>query len=492
MLVIGAGIGGLATAALLARAGCDVTALEAHVYPGGCAGTFYHKGYRFDAGATIAGGFQPGGPHDRLARMLEIEWPVRPQEPAWVVHLSGRSVVVGRDGEDLLRAFPHSAAFWRRQRAMASHGWKLGAGGLPWPPADAREWAQLAGALWRHAPGALRHWPFAFRSVAQWMARDLPREDREFRRLLDAQLLISAQATSDQVNAMWGATALDLARQGTMQVEGGMGALAQTLACRLQQLGGKLLLRRQVTQIVVREGLATGVVARSGRRGPAGQRFAADFIVANLTPWNLARLLGDPAPRRLRREARTRKAGWGAFVLHLGLDRRYLPEGAADHHQVVTGLEEPLGEGNSLFISISPSWDASRAPQGCRAATVSTHTRATDWHELFQADPAAYEARKAEYVARMLRNMERALPGFREGIRLQLAGTPLTWQYYTGRHLGLVGGFPVTSLLEARGPRSGLRNLRLVGDSVFPGQSTAGVVAGAMRVTRDVLRQLAL
>ncbi|MCY4024274.1 MAG: NAD(P)/FAD-dependent oxidoreductase [Anaerolineaceae bacterium] len=489
---MGAGIGGLATAALLARAGCDVTALEAHVYPGGCAGTFFHKGYRFDAGATIAGGFQPGGPHDRLARMLDIDWPVRPQEPSWVVHLPRRSVVFGQDREDLLQAFPHSAAFWTRQRELAAFGWKLGAGGLPWPPADGHEWTRLARTLWRHAPGGLRHAPFAFRSVADWMARDLPHEDREFRRLLDAQLLISAQSTSEEVNALWGATALDLPRQGTMQMEGGMGALAQSLSCRLQQLGGRLVLRQQVTRILVQEGLATGVVVRSGRRRRSGQRLPADFIVANVTPWNLARLLGDSAPGRLKREARTRKAGWGAFVLHLGLDQRNLPEGAADHHQVVTSLDGPLGEGNSLFISISPPWDGSRAPEGCRALTVSTHTRATDWQSLFQTDPAACEARKAEYVGRMLRHMERALPCFREGIRLQLAGTPLTWQYYTGRHMGLVGGFPVTSLLNARGPRSGLRNLRLVGDSVFPGQSTAGVVAGAMRVTRDVLRQLAL
>jgi phytoene dehydrogenase-like protein len=66
-IIIGAGIGGLTAAASLAKAGLDVTVLEAHIYPGGCAGTFYHQGYRFDAGATLAGGFYPGGPMDRVA-----------------------------------------------------------------------------------------------------------------------------------------------------------------------------------------------------------------------------------------------------------------------------------------------------------------------------------------------------------------------------------------------------------------------------------------
>ena len=76
VVVIGAGIGGLTAASLLLKAGLDVTVLEAHVYPGGSAGTFYHKGYRFDAGATLAGGFAPGGPHFRLAEMLGLTWPV--------------------------------------------------------------------------------------------------------------------------------------------------------------------------------------------------------------------------------------------------------------------------------------------------------------------------------------------------------------------------------------------------------------------------------
>ena len=52
VIIIGAGVGGLATACILGQAGYDVTVCEKNSLPGGRAGTFDAEGFRFDTGPS--------------------------------------------------------------------------------------------------------------------------------------------------------------------------------------------------------------------------------------------------------------------------------------------------------------------------------------------------------------------------------------------------------------------------------------------------------
>jgi len=53
VLIIGAGIGGIAAAARLAKNGFQVTVVEKNDQPGGRCGQFSRDGHRFDIGPTL-------------------------------------------------------------------------------------------------------------------------------------------------------------------------------------------------------------------------------------------------------------------------------------------------------------------------------------------------------------------------------------------------------------------------------------------------------
>jgi len=491
-VIIGAGVAGLSAAAVLARTGLNVTVFEAHVDPGGCASTFYHQGYRFDAGATLAGGFYPGGPMDLVAQAAGLAaWPgVHLADTAMQVYLPGKPPlpIYGDERRWKVRMDAFSAAgdpFWQWQESTANALWDLALRLPPWPPQSTQQLAALIqrGADWIASEPRVRLGPHLLLDAMRPVSAHLKNAPASLRQFVDAQLLISAQATSQHANALYGASALDLPRRGVVHLEGGMGAIAQALVNVIRQNKGSVIFRQEVRRVVRDRGRILAVETRRG------DSFPADIVVANLTPWNIAALLNEDPPRRLLSLPEQPQDGWGAFMLYLGLDGTLIPSDFPLHHQVV--LREPFGEGNTAFLSFSPQWDLKRAPLGQRAVTLSTHTRLQPWWRLFETDCTAYERLKNDYTQRLLQAAEIILPGIRSAARLVLPGTPVTFERFTRRAWGWVGGYPQTSLLRAWGPHLA-PNLWMVGDSIFPGQSTAAAALGGLRVANTILNDLGI
>jgi C-3',4' desaturase CrtD len=487
VIVIGAGIGGLTAAALLARDGYKVLLLEGHIEPGGCASSYERKRpngdrYIFDVGATVFAGFRPGGAHHWVGQRLGIEWPIEPLEPAMEVWLPDRRVTRYGDerwADERRAAFPSQAweaeGFWREQERIAAIAWRFATRQPPMPPESLRDLAGLAATI---RPEMLALLPQLPRTVGHALGAHGV-SDRRLRTYVDGQLLISAQTASADCSWLYGAVALDLARIGCYYPRGGAWSLARTLAAAFERDGGTALYRRWVTRISTDNRQARGVETSRG------ERFTASHVVANTTLWDVAGLLDAPPAWRLRTAMEVAPRGWGACTLYLGVDEAAIPPGLAEHHQVIGSYDAPLGESNSVFISLHPASDTSRAPAGQRAVTISTHSEVGRWWAWKNSDPARYREEKSRMAERMLATAALAMPALRQHIRYQQIGTPTSFWRYTHRHQGMVGGLPQVRRISgflSLGPRAaGIGNLWMVGDSTFPGQSTAAVTQSAIR-----------
>jgi C-3',4' desaturase CrtD len=487
IVVIGAGIGGLTTAATLTRHGLPVTVLEAQAIPGGCASTFYYQGYRFDAGATLAGGFYPGGPMDLVGRAAGVlRWPAFPADPVmrvtsslgWSINLSG-----GHERWEQRRsAFGNETdAFWIWQERTADAMWELALKLPAWPPRSISQLFSLSrnGRDWLRMGGDIRQIPSLLIDGFRPIAAHLNTTNMYFSEFIDAQLMISAQATSQKVNALYGAAALDLPRRGVAHIEGGIGGIAEALVKSIRQHGGQVFYHQEVRKLVFEKNRPAAVVTRRG------QTYPARIVISNLPPWDTVRLIsGGEFPTKLEIYP---KDGWGAFILYLGVDGALIPPDFPLHNQVIIG--QPMGEGNTIFLSASPSWENTRSPKGKRAITISTHTSLEPWWELFENDRDAYQQRMQIYTGKVLAAAETILPGIRGAHDLILPGTPVTFQRFTRRPRGWVGGFPQTGLFRSAAPYLG-RDVWMVGDSIFPGQSTAATSIGGLRIAIEILDRL--
>jgi all-trans-retinol 13,14-reductase len=120
-IIIGSGIGGLTTAAFLARFGRKVLILERHDVPGGFTHTFKRKGYEWDVGVHYVG--QVNDPGNLMRQVLDyvsdgnLEWSPRGEVYDRVV-IEGRSydLLAGYEAQpkQMIGYFPQEAAAIRR------------------------------------------------------------------------------------------------------------------------------------------------------------------------------------------------------------------------------------------------------------------------------------------------------------------------------------------------------------------------------------------
>ena len=495
--VVGAGIGGLTAAALLADAGLRVLVLEAHSQSGGCAGTFRRQRWTFDVGATQVAGLEPGGIHGRLFAHLGVEAPAADRlDPACVVHLPGEREGIPiwldrrRWAEERLRQFPGSQRFWRLCGWLQQASWNFAGRDPVLPPRTPWDLSQLLAAL---RPDTLASGLFTRASVADLLRLCSCSTDRRLRQFLDLQLKLYSQEPAERTAALYGATVLAMAQQplGLWHLQGSMQVLSDCLERALGRAGGVLRCGRRVTGL---QAVTDGWQLQVEKAGPRSQSaeprcVAAHQVVLNLPVQNLPELLGDQLPAAYRRRVEHLPEGSGALVLYGAVPRHVLPRNCPVHLQLLRDGERPMTDANSLFVSVSSEGDG-RAPEGEATVIASSFTSPGSWQNL---DRQQRQARKLALRQAMHEGLETLLGIRRDQFLHSELATPRAFAHYTGRRQGIVGG--LAQRPELFGPfgfstRLPLPAAWLVGDSVYPGEGTAGVSLAAVTLARQLLRQL--
>ena len=489
VVVIGAGIGGLTAAALLAHRGYDVMVFDQALVPGGCASTFKRRGFTFDVGATQVAGLEPDGIHHEIFAELEIPLPMAtPCDPACAVYLPGETepISVWRDRKawqaERQRQFPNSEPFWQLLNTLFQASWRFQGREPVLPPRNAWDVWQLVSAV---RPDTLVTAPFTFSTVGQLLKAFGLYGDRRLKTFLDMQLKLYSQVGADETALLYAATALGVSQapQGLFHLEGSMQVLSDRLVAALKRDGGKLLMRHSVEQIQMQDNRVTGVTVRSQKTGKTWTE-PADIVVGNVTVQNLVQLLGDHAPSGYRRRVDKLEDSSGAFVVYLGVDQAAIPENCPPHLQFLYDYDGPIGENNSLFVSVSRPGDG-RAPDGKATIIASSFTDLSQWQ---QAD--SYDALKQEYTETAIARLGVFFDLRSEHLVHVEAGTPRTFERFTGRDRGAVGGLGMR--VSTFGPfgfanRTPISNLWLVGDCTHPGEGTAGVSYSAQTAVRQIV-----
>ncbi|MGH8884593.1 MAG: phytoene desaturase family protein [Egibacteraceae bacterium] len=324
IVVIGAGVGGLAAAARLAAAGHDVTVCEQAERVGGKLGLLERDGFRFDTGPSLltmphvlAEVFAATG--DPLEQVLDVQ----PVEPiAHYRFADGTELDTSADPRvmeaNLDAALgPGTGADWARLMARAERIWQA----VREPFLE----SPLGGpaALLRLSTRVNDLVAVAPLRTLRGLGRTELRDER-LRMLLDRY---ATYAGSDPRHAPAALATVPYVEQafGAWYVRGGLYRIAEALSDRAEERGAKVRTCADVARVEVSGDRVAGV------RLTTGERLAADAVVANTDAAHLYTDLLPSAERARRRLARTTPSLSG-FVVLLGVRGR--TPGLA-HHTVL-------------------------------------------------------------------------------------------------------------------------------------------------------------
>jgi phytoene desaturase len=466
VIIIGSGIGGIATAGYLARQGYKVTIFEKNAFPGGRCGQYEKEGHRFDVGATflmMPGVYQQA--FSLLGRDMAEELNLTRIDPIYRIKYPGDKEILF--SSDLAAMQPQ---FEKLEKGSYGRFLKLAHKGFHIYEKSMR---LIDRNYFTFFDPSLLKYPFllfrykAFHNHYKYVSRFFKSD--ELRALFTFQNLYLGQNPYG-ASGMYTFLPFMEISDGVFFPEGGMHQVAERMLSAAKEHGAKLELKSPVARIEVNHKQASGVTLEDGTF------HSADIIVSNADlPYVYSHLLpGNRKAGRLKRM----KYSCSAMVFHWGIDKVY-PQ-FRQHNVFVSGKnkescktifrDNSFADEPSIYVHSPVRSDKSAAPENQDSITAIVHTGNLDDARDYPWQEIKEKSRNA-----ILRRFEQeGLSDFEKHIKFEICYTPVTWKSAFNLTKGGTFGSLAHNLLQMGFLRPNnhhkrYKNLFFVGGSTQPG-----------------------
>lgn len=507
IIVIGGGISGLSTGAFFSQKGFKVLIVEKQKEVGGYLSTFRRGEFKFEAAVHYTYEGYPGGIVPRMLKMLGIENEIElirigKTQKTYNFYFPDFEISLAWNKEEFINSlctlFPNEKNGIRNYFLSLENGFKK-----IMEIILERSIKLNSLSLDEYLKYESEEFCKKFDIVVKEIGFDSLTEKFVSRFIKNEKLLSLLLFVPPIPNHTVCQTALNwwVDFSGLYAIKGGIDLLPKKLKEKIIKSGGEILLNTSVTKLIIDSNRIKGIVTENG------EEIYGNFVISSI---DVHQLFGNLIPEeKIPLEYKEKIKGEcipSNFVVYLGIDKDLKELGFygesiyvfPDYNtkKVLEDIHKDLWpENNPVKIVTISALDNENnfASKGKSVLILHSTAPYSFFYNILKKSTLDYKKVKEKITNQMIETVKRVIPDIEKYILFKEAATPVTFEKFTGNHLGSMMGWMPTKnpflLSQFNSMKTFIDHLYLNGHWVYPGCGISNCLLGSYLLSKLILKE---